>query len=169
MKMRSAVAFVLVALFVATSVAVIAPGTVYAPKVPKTPTLDARFCKDTLGGTWTGKTTTCTINYGVTSDVTSGFQIPSKATLVIVGTLNIGSADIADIVTIANYGTINIIFTGAVNSGIINIRSDDIIANYGTIANDGTVNNAGSIYNCGGTISGSGIITGNSVINGCPS
>jgi hypothetical protein len=168
--MKSAVTLVLVALFVLSSVAVIVPGTVYAPKVPKTPTLDARFCKDTLGGTWTGKTATCTINNpSVTGTrVTSDFQIPSKATLVITAILNVASDQFVGGVTITNYGTISIINTGAVNSGVINIGEMNIITNYGTIANDGTVNNAGRIYNCGGTIIGSGIITGNLVIDGCP-
>jgi hypothetical protein len=138
MKTRSAVTFVLVALFVVSSVAALAPETVYAPK-SEVPTLGAHFCKATLLGTWTGKTKTCyvTSNLEITSSIGS-FQIPSKATLAIMD-VNALTIDSGITITVNTGGTIN-------NAGII-INNGEV-DNYGLIHNAGTINNNwGLIYN----------------------
>ena len=147
--MKSAVTLVLVALFVVTSVAVLAPMTVYTAPTGG-PRLDARFCKATLGGTWTIKTKTCTITtLHVTSSIGS-FTIPSRTTLATSAPppplpLEWGLTIDSD-VTITNYGT---------------------IGNYGKITNYGTIINYGTFWACG-TFLGSPLLNYGSIITNCP-
>jgi hypothetical protein len=149
MKTKSAVAFVLIAVFVVSSVAVLTPMTVYAPK-STSPTLGAHFCKATLLGTWTGKTKTCTIT-GTPVEY-SDFTIPLKATLVIEPgfSFTIGTSDTGLPMTLNNYGNITILSVGGVLFGTFNIEASATLNNLGgTISNDGIINNYGTFNQCG--------------------
>jgi hypothetical protein len=147
MKTKSAVAFVLIAVFVVSSVAVLTPMTVYAPK-STSPTLGAHFCKATLLGTWTGKTKTCTIT-GTPVEYYD-FTIPLKATLVIESgfSFTIGSDDTNYPMTLNNYGNITIHSVGL--DGTFTIKASATLNNLGgTITNDGIINNYGTFNQCG--------------------
>lgn len=138
-------AIVLVAFLAVSSIAVVlAPEASYAAKLPN---LSSTICKS-ISGTWTIKTNTCTIPAGTISNVTSGFSIPARYSLVIDGTLNIASHS----VTIANSGTITV---ENVYDGVINTLTTGFILN-GTLTNSGII----IIKNSGADSVGIGIIFG---------
>jgi hypothetical protein len=159
MKAKSAVAFVLIAVFAVSSVAVLAPMTVYAKPPPR---LNKRLC-ETMQGLWYAKGKTCTLSDSYT--VTSSFMIPFHDTLAIgAGTFTIQSGvTITNYGTIYNYGTIDIHLGGTLNddgeiqnhgtislyfsSDQLTVGSGGVLGNHGTVSSNGYIANYGTIDN----------------------
>ena len=128
-------------------VAVIPPPTV----TPGIITLSDQTSCQTLGGTWTVATTTCTV---------STLTINSGNTLVIASNVVLSNTGlITDLGTITNSGPI-------INTGTITVGPTGILTTTNTFSNTGTITSSGTITNNGpvtngltGTITSSGLIT----------